>query len=82
MRARGIANVTYEVSWKDRAGKITLEVYSDIHQAIDRTSDLQLSNVECYLVFVPDLTNRRKSFMDELLEEYSQKLICDFIVKN
>lgn len=74
--------MTYEVSWKDRAGKITLEVYSDIYEAIDRTSDLQLTGYLCYLVFVPDLTRRKKPFMEELLEEYNQKLICDFIIKN
>lgn len=74
--------MTYEVSWKDHKNNFILEVYGDLEAAIDRTTDLQLMGKVHYLVFVPDLTKVKKSYMEEWLDESNKKLICDFTIRN
>jgi hypothetical protein len=78
--AGGITNaMTYEVSWKDQKGKIVLEVYTDIYKAIDRTSVLQLLGLECFMVYVPDLTKVKPDPIQILIENYEkERFICDF----
>lgn len=71
--------MTYEVSWKDQKGKIVLEVYTDIYKAIDRTSVLQLLGLECFMVYVPDLTKVKPDPIQILIENYEkERFICDF----
>lgn len=70
--------MTYEVSWKDRAGHITLEVYGDIYEAIERTSDLQLLGKEVHMIFLPDLTKVKPDPIKILIEDLEQKFLMDF----